>query len=662
MCAIVGSTWRYRLRLIGLCLAVLVGGGGGQALYGQVPGAAPADAGGGAPDTTITGSDAGTDDRAIVEADSLSALTRRGMRLQELFDNVQVRQDSTRLRSDFALRYLERDELLFTGNVVIYERGDTLRADTVRYNKRTKVGRARSNVRLTDGDVVARAPRATYYTEEKRSVFPDSVVLVDSTRVLQARSGTYWSNERRAEFQGNVRLTDPETHMTADSLTYYRDRERSIARGRVSIRRVGQDEDAPDDTTTRTYLFGEWVDNQEQNQFSRVRGEALLVRIRRDSAGGRNDTLIVRGRRLDAHRTDSRRRLVALDSVRVWERDLAAVADSMVYDRIVAVDSTDSLGTPNAVPTATAPQRPSVSEEALGPDTTNTDSSVGTGQSDGVDADTTRQAATVDSAATDSVEATSEEPATADAARWRGPSPRREEALPLEETRLFREPMVWFDQSQVWGDSIRVRAQQRTLDTVFVRGNAFAAQRDDTLDRKQQLKGQHLTAFFRADSLRRIEAGPTARAIRFLKTDAGALKGAAEASGDRIVLRFRDGSVRRTSIIGGVESTYHRTPEAVPTPFHLKGFRWVPERRPTKKKLLREPRVRAQFGLPTDRSPPLARGVRSSAAVRKEGGKPVDSSKTRKQPPPVPPDSQGRPPSSPDPLSSDSLQSSLSSP
>lgn len=157
----------------------------------------------------------------------------------------------------------------------------------------------------------------------------------------------------------------------------------------------------------------------------------------------------------------------------------------------------------------------------------------------------------------------------------------------MEETRLFGAPVTWFEQSQVWGDSIRVRARRRTIDTVFVRGSAFAAQRDSTLDRIQQLTGQNLTAIFRADSLRRITAGPTARAIRFLKTDTGTLKGAAQTSGDRIVLRFRGGSVWRTSILGGVESTYYRTPESVPSPFHLDGFQWTPERRPAKAGLLR---------------------------------------------------------------------------
>jgi lipopolysaccharide export system protein LptA len=638
-----------------------------------------------APPDTVRAEDVGpgAQDRALVRADSLSALVRDGQRLQELFDNVRVRQDTTRLRSNFALRYLDRDELLFTGDVVIYERGDTLRADTVRYNKKTKVGRARSNVRLTDGEVVVRAPRAVYDTEAKRSVFPDSVTLVDSTRTLRARSGTYWSNARRAEFQGNVHLRDPETLMVADSLTYYRDQERSIAKGNVFIRREGGGDEADadtaaTDTTGRTYLFGRWADNQEQARYSRVEGRGLLVRVRRDSAGAPEDTLAVRGRRLEAFRSDTHRRLIAVDSVRIWQRDLAAVADSTVYDRVVQAGRAAPFARPRPVPDSTAPTRPGASRPADAPARPDADSTLAAAPADSrAEADSLAGAdslaaadslappgavATADTAETDtSVRDTSvtdttvadsaaaaPAPAAADTASgagaWRQPTVSAGRPLPVEETRLFGSPITWFEQSQVWGDSIRVRARERALDTVFVKGRGFAAQEDTTLERIQQLKGKDLTAYFRADSLRRLVAAPNALAIRFLSNQGGGLKGAAKASGDRIVLYVRGGTVRRTSIVGGVESTYYRTPEAVPNPFRLEGFQWTPDRKPTKAALLGEPRVRERLDLsPSAPRPPVARA--GEAAAPPDSGQ---GQSTRSARPPAPrrprPDSAAAPP------------------
>ncbi len=561
-----------------------------------------------------------------MEADSLSTFQRGGERLQELFGNVFVRQDTTRLRSQYALRYLNRDELLFVDEVVIYERGDTLRADTVRYDRATEVGRARGRVRLTNGDVTVRSDRATYYAREKRSVFPDSVTLVDSSRVLRARRGTYWSDEERAEFGGGVRLTEPGTTLLSDSLTYYRAQDRSIARGDVFVDRRG-DQEPPSDTTaqpdaaSRTYLFGDWVDNQEQRRYSRVEGNALLVRVRADSAGAPSDTLVVRARRLDAFRTDTHRRLVAVDSVRIWQPRLSAVADSAVYDRVVGTTPPDSA-TDAAVPidttrpaldsTARAARPPASGPPSAAPRRPRPDSLARASSES-----RRRPAASTDTAARRPQRrgGLSARPRWA-TRRWDTPTAQADSALPLEETRLFRSPVTWFEGSQVWGDSIRVRARTRQPDTVFVRGAAFAAQRDSTLDRIQQLKARHLAAFFRADSLRRIRAQPNAQAIRFLAAEDDSLNGAARTSGDRIELRFAKGTVRRISVVGGTQTTYYRKPANIPTPFRLDGFQWGPDRRPTRRTLLHDERVRRRLDVDFRAPRPVAR---SEARPRKTG-------------------------------------------
>ena len=598
-------------------------------------------------------SDTGDVERAFVRADSLSTLQRGGERIQELFENVFVRQDTTRIRSEFARRYLNRDEILFVDDVVLYERGDTLRADSVQYNRATEVGRARGNVRLTNGDVTVRADRARYYSTDQRAVFPDSVVLVDSNRVLRARYGTYWSDEERAEFGGGVRLTEPGTTLLSDSLTYYRDEDRSIARGNVFVDRRGE-EDAQRDTTSRTYLFGDWVDNQEAQRYSRVEGNALLVRVRMDSTGAPTDTLVVRARRLEAFRTDTHRRLVAVESVRIWQPDLAAVADSAVYDRVIAptpdsaatvpIDTTrppsDSLtvlagqATPpqtTSRPDTSAPPRPRpdsltdvdsvASADSLAEATA--EQREGKAQArarERADAEevrppqpdtTRRRPSTARSAAPDSLSRSRRGSSTTPdwaAQTWDTPTTESDSLLPLEETRLFRSPITWFEDSQVWGDSIRVRARNREPDTVFVRGSAFAAQRDSVLDRIQQLKAHNLVAYFNDGSLRRLRAQPNAQAIRFLASENDSLNGAAQTSGDRILLRFEDGGVKRISVIGGTQTTYYRKNANIPDPFELEGFQWTPDRRPTRAKLLRDERVRERLDLNfSPRSRPVAR-------------------------------------------------------
>ena len=465
------------------------------------------------------GADTVTDTRAFVDADSLSAFTRNGERLQELMGDVFVRQDSTRLRSARALRYLQRDETVFTERVRIVERGDTLWADTVRYDQRRKIGYARGNVRLTDGDITVLAPRADYYNREKYTVFPDTITLVDSSRTLRASTGEYFSNDKRAEFYRNVRLLDESTAIEADSLTYYREDKVSLAYGDVFIERGPQRPGSATEEGDRTYLFGQRARMEQNRDYSRVSGNALLIQVRADSAGAPSDTLMVSSQQMEATRTDTLRRLVAVDSVRIWQSDIAAASDSAVYDRTPASDTAQT------------------------------------------------------------------------------------EAPPYEETRLYQGPITWFEQTQVTGDTIRVVVRNRSVDSVYVESDAFAAQLDTASQRIQQLKGRGMIASFRNDSLRRLVARPNAQTIYFRTNGAGELDGAGKTSGDRVVMAFRDGKLKEARVYGGVQLSSWKGKQ-VPENLSLQGLRWQPQQRPTQGEFLRQTRVRRH--LPAFGRPPVA--------------------------------------------------------
>lgn len=487
--------------------------------------------------------------RAYVDADSLSAFTRNAERLQELMGDVLVRQDSTRVRSRRALRFMERSETVFTDQVRIVERGDTLWADTVRYDQRRKIGYARGNVRLSDGDVTVLAPRADYYNDEKYAVFPDTITLVDSSRTLRASAGEYFSDAKRAEFYGHVRLNDDETRIRSDSLTYYRADSVSLAYGNVFIKRGPQEPSATGEQRERTYLFGQRARLESARDYSRVEGQALLLQVRTDSAGTPSDTLMVRSHTMEATRADTLRRLVAVDSVRVWQSDLGAAADSTVYDRIPAPDTA-----------AASPP-------------------------------------------------------------------------PYEEIRLYQQPITWFERNQVTGDTIRVVVRNRSIDSVYVTANAFAAQLDTASQRIQQLKGRRMTAAFRNDSLRRLVARPNAQTVYFRTAEDGTLDGAGQTSGDRIVMDFRRGTLAKARVYSGVQLRSWKG-ENVPQNLALDGLRWQPDRRPTKDEFLRQPRVRTH--LPSFGRPPIvvADSLRPDSLAPSRSPLPYDTLQTVPATPP----------------------------
>ncbi|MBI2618528.1 MAG: hypothetical protein HYW57_00425 [Ignavibacteriales bacterium] len=152
---------------------------------------------------------------------------------------------------------------------------------------------------------------------------------------------------------------------------------------------------------------------------------------------------------------------------------------------------------------------------------------------------------------------------------------------------LMRNPVVWYGENQVTGDSIAVRLEDRKLRSVYVQGRAMAVSRSDTIRRERfdQLTGRELTLYFRGGNIERIEAVRNAISLYYLfdKTDPNGIN---KSSGDRIFVDFTDGEVENIHVVGGVEGQY--MPETMIANrerlFNLDGFRWhadKPKRRGT---------------------------------------------------------------------------------
>ncbi len=284
--------------------------------------------------------EADTNEKVVIieQTKKLSRSTNNGEPIQVLEGDVKLSQpdkDTLHLWAQKVIQYELRDEVLLVGEVLIVQNNDSLSADTVRYFSNVKEGRARGNVRLSDGEVQVFAPSALHYFDEKHTIFDRNVRLVDSATVLISLDGEYFSEEKRAEFYGDVVLEEDKTYLEADSVTYFRDTEISIGYGNVFIERIGGDnETAPEDSTTRTFLFGDHVYNDNRAGYSKMDGNAMLFQFQQDSTGASVDSLVMTASSMESLRQDSLQRLIAVDSVKIWRTDFAAIADSAVYDRI----------------------------------------------------------------------------------------------------------------------------------------------------------------------------------------------------------------------------------------------------------------------------------------------------------------------------------------
>jgi hypothetical protein len=146
---------------------------------------------------------------------------------------------------------------------------------------------------------------------------------------------------------------------------------------------------------------------------------------------------------------------------------------------------------------------------------------------------------------------------------------------------LRHAPILWYQETQVTGDSINVYLIKRALDRIVVMGSAFAISRGDSLrpERFDQLAGETLKMQFHERALRQIDVDVRALSVYHLYDDSLA-NGLNKTSGDRIIMQFADGRAKTIRVVGGVEGQYFPEPmvRRREREYRLPGFLWRDER------------------------------------------------------------------------------------
>jgi hypothetical protein len=142
---------------------------------------------------------------------------------------------------------------------------------------------------------------------------------------------------------------------------------------------------------------------------------------------------------------------------------------------------------------------------------------------------------------------------------------------------LRKAPILWYEDTQVTGDSINVYLAHRELERIVVMGAAFAISRSDSAHRERfdQLAGESLKMQFRERALRQIDVDVRALSVYHLYDDTLA-NGLNKTSGDHIVMLFADGRAKSIRVVGGVEGQYFPEPmvRRREKEYQLPGFLW----------------------------------------------------------------------------------------
>ncbi|MBM4168893.1 MAG: hypothetical protein FJ215_07020 [Ignavibacteria bacterium] len=146
---------------------------------------------------------------------------------------------------------------------------------------------------------------------------------------------------------------------------------------------------------------------------------------------------------------------------------------------------------------------------------------------------------------------------------------------------LTGDPVIWYGQTQISGDSIIVMTPDNRLERVEVYRRAMAISRSDTgyASRFDQLSGKEMRLSFEDDRIKTIDVKQNATSFYYL-FDENKPNGANRSTGDNIRIKFVDGTIDSFTVIGGVEGEYF--PEQMlfrnESSYNLEGFRWIADR------------------------------------------------------------------------------------
>jgi len=465
-----------------------------------------------------------------LQGDMLTFESGGGKRLQILEGNVHFDQEGNTVYCDRAEYELNSNQLYGTGNVrVLSKDGVTVSGSVIRYDANSKVARIEQDVVLTDGEMVLKTPSISYNTSTRIGFYNQGGHIVNGDIDLKSGSGSYNPANKTLYFRRNVVLLHPEYSMYGDTLQYNTATRTAWFFGPTEIR-------SEDNTIFCNY--GWYNTRSGRSQFSRDvlifskentlradsmsydreagTGHAVGNLVLRDTAQG----LIIYG---SSGRYNRMQRYSGVYGNPVARR-LDAEGDTMYLkaDTFVYLqDSSRKGGLLKAYHKARVMQ--------------------------------TAYAASCDSlvyAVSDSLFA------------------------------LYGNPLMWNEQSQINGDTIRLLMKNRRISKVLLRGHSFVAMKEDSLH-FSQISGTDMEHLFGADNkIRNTRVLGSGESVYYIKNDDGTLGSANIIRCADMAFYFDSSRISEVRFYGTPEGHVYPLAQVPESKAVLPGLNWLEGTRP----------------------------------------------------------------------------------
>lgn len=144
--------------------------------------------------------------------------------------------------------------------------------------------------------------------------------------------------------------------------------------------------------------------------------------------------------------------------------------------------------------------------------------------------------------------------------------------------KLYGQPTLWSDQTQLTGDSIYVVIGDKSIKTIEMFSNGFMVSEEDSL-RYNQIRGKNIKGFFKDNDLYRVNVTGNGQTIYYAK-DKEEIKAVNRADCSDLSIYFKDKKVEHITFITKPDATLFPLDKIDIKDLQLKDFTWRAHDRP----------------------------------------------------------------------------------
>lgn len=454
------------------------------------------------------------------------------------------------IESDQAFFYSKQNYFRALGKV-IFTQGDSLRmtCKTIEYDGETKTAFAKGNVYLERPDMTLRTEELNLDRINEKAFYNTPGVIVDSTSTLTSNQGQYFMDQKKYRFISDVTINNPEYIVNSEQLDYFTESNQAYLYGNSKIE---------GETYTIFCERGFYDMDREKGIFKQnatlfydnkiIKGDSLYFESERNYAAATKNISIV---------DTLNNSIITGNYGEIFkERDSAIITRRAMAVNIIDQDSlfihADTL-------VATGPEEKRILRAYYDVRILKSDLR---GRSDSLYLD-------------ESIGLTK---------LLKKPLTKQQEQIFTEKNYHEKNPVLWFDESQMTGDEIQLLSDTKTnkLDSLKIDGRVFIIEKDTlSEDGYQQIKGGLLRGAFKESKLDNIVITKNTEMVYYLYNDEDLqLIGIDKTTCSALKMQFVDGQIDELTFLVSPNGNIYPEDELPINDRTLKGFTWRIVQRP----------------------------------------------------------------------------------